>query len=90
MWSGRSSGRSVFWAKCTNHQLGSTLENSGQHEENKRELHSVGKWGCQTLSVGVGGKKINTLSTNPDYVIILIGLSVKTKQVKELRSVSVC
>lgn len=74
MWSGRSRGRSVFWAKCTNHQPGrSTLENSEQHEKNKTELHSVGKWGCQALSVGVGGKKINTLSTSPDMWLLSLG-----------------
>lgn len=67
MISGRSRRRSVFWTKWINHQhRRCSLENSEQHEENKTEPHSVGKWGHQRLSVGGGRKKTNTLSRRPD------------------------
>lgn len=81
---GRSRGRSVFWTEGTNHQHSRcSLGNSEQHEENKTEPLSFGKWGCQRVSVGIGGKKINTSSTSPDmWLLSLFSLQKKVNRTK--------
>ena len=84
---GRSRGRAVFWTEGTNHQHSRcSLGNSEQHEENKTEPLSFGKWGCQRVSVGIGGKKINTSSTSPDMWL----LSLFSLQKKWIEQRSVC